>query len=417
MSASFRTGAPSSLRRVHRGLALSRILATGGVSRTMLANELGLSQMGVSRVVRDLMDAGLVEEAGHLERETGPGRSQTLLRIRPDGVFACGIALSAYGTEIAIADAVGGVIGRRRVRVESHTDGQRVIDASSHALVSLIAELDIPRERIAGVGIAVAAHLDSKRRCIVGAGYLGWKPFDLVSPVERITGLPVQADNITNALALAERSFGVARDASDVVLVRSATSLGAATLRDGRVVRGYEQRAGRIGHFRHGRTGLVCSCGRNDCLNCSASGWSVLARLGIVSDPTYRTEMMTAYADAIDQLAIAPETRLGAHAVRTLRAAGAALADALQIVDLFLEPEVLVLDGSMSRVAAYVEGMRRRLEQSGEQGRELAGKLRIGEVRSVKAAAMLVLLDRVYSPALDLTTYLPPIGTSAGDGR
>ena len=56
--------AQSSIRRIHRGLALRGLLMSDVVSRSSLAHTLGLSQMAASRIVRELIDVGLVEEAG-----------------------------------------------------------------------------------------------------------------------------------------------------------------------------------------------------------------------------------------------------------------------------------------------------------------------------------------------------------------
>ena len=63
------SGRPASLRRVHRSMALSELLIRNGMSRTALAKELGLSQMATTRIIRDLMEAGLVREAGLVKEE------------------------------------------------------------------------------------------------------------------------------------------------------------------------------------------------------------------------------------------------------------------------------------------------------------------------------------------------------------
>jgi predicted NBD/HSP70 family sugar kinase len=87
--------------------------------------------------------------------------------------------------------------------------------------------------------------------------------------------------------------------------------------------------------------------------------------------------------------------------VNALKNTGEALAAALQSVSLLLEPEAIVVAGPLSRAAPYLDGVRRGLGRLGESGEEALGKLRCGEIRAARAAAILALLERIYSPALD----------------
>lgn len=390
------------MRRTHRSLALRDLLASGGASRTALAERLGLSQMAVSRIVRDLMDAGLVEETGTASRESGPGRRQTVLQIREDGLFSAGIVMSAYSTEVAIVTPTGKMVARRSVRLANIADGEGAVTALAAALNSLIDDLSLPRPRIVGVGIAIAANLDPRGARIVNAGYLGWKPFNLIEPVAEATGLYVRAENISNALALAETGLGAARSMNDVVLVHTSTQVGASILQNGEIIRGQGFRAGRIGHFEHRESDLICSCGRNDCLNCSASGWSVLARMDLLKDRIYAPADVGDYATAIKSFADPgePGAERNDALVNALQSAGSALAGSLTVLNQTIEPEAMILAGSLARVPDYVAGVRRKLQAS-EEGLEVLGKLRLAEIRAVRAAAILALMERIYSPELD----------------
>jgi glucokinase len=325
-----------------------------------------------------------------------------LLQIRKQGVYAAGIVLSAYSTEVAIVTATGELVAHRAVRIRKTADGQKAVITLAEALNTLIDELALPRSRIIGVGISVAAHLDPEGIRAVSAGYLGWQPFNLVEPVSRITGLFAKAENIVNALTLAETSVGVARHMSDVIVVRNATTIGATILQHGQIIRGHGFRAGRIGHFHRETTPFTCSCGRNDCLNCSASGWSVLARLGIIKDPVYRPDNVAEYANAISALteSAGHEAKQNNAHCEALRNAGAALAGALQLLNQTIEPEAIILAGSMSRAPAYRQGIRQSLDKT-DEGQAALAKIQTGEIRAVRAAAILALLERIYSPALD----------------
>ena len=52
-----------------------------------------------------------------------------------------------------------------------------------------------------------------------------------------------------------------------------------------------------FGHLIDQPTEFTCVCGRNDCLNTTASGWAILARLGKVSSKVIRAEGFEACSD------------------------------------------------------------------------------------------------------------------------
>lgn len=404
MSAAPPIGATSSLRRTHRGLTLRHLLVEGEASRTEIADRLGLSQMAASRIVRELIEADLVEEAGLTNREAGPGRYATSLRLCDRGVYAAGITFSAYSTEVAVVGATGQVVAQRAVELNEFSEGGSALGLLADALIDLIDTHAIPRERVVGVGVVLSAHLDAARRRVLNAGYLGLKPFDVVEPVAMRTGLPAIAENIARALTLAEVAVGVVKDVENVVVIRSATSIGATILHQGRIVRGHDNGAGQIGHLRQRATKLTCSCGRDDCLNCSASGWAVLVRQGIAEGTKYNPKHLPRYASAIERIAdlFSRGETIDKKLSRDLKSAGGALADALLTMDQMIDPKAIVLLGSMPRIPDYLAGIKRRLGKLGTIGQHTLAKIRLGEIRAVRAAALLVLLEKVYSPELDL---------------
>jgi len=371
---------------------------TGGISRTGLAKELGLSQMAMSRIVRDLFDAGLVEECGDETHENGPGRRQRLLRIRPYGAYSAGIVLSAYSNDICIVAANGNVLHNKTIPVKNIANGKATARKLSKALNQLIDKHNIPRQHIVGVGIAVAAQLDVANQSVVSSHLLGWKPFNLVEEVSNITGLPAYAESIVNALTLAEVTIGTIQKKENIIVVRSATTMAASILQHGQLVRGKTQLAGRMGHFQ-------------------------VANLGKTKDGQYNVEHLDAYAQEINALIEAQSDPISrnkktTNQARVIQEAGAELARSLTQLNQFLEPQAIVLYGSMSRLNDYRQGIAKRLESS-EEGKLALDKIRYGELNSVRAAGLLALKETVYSPTLDfeqivesanITNYAKTVG-------
>ena len=88
-------------------------------------------------------------------------------------------------------------------------------------------------------------------------------------------------------------------------------------------MRGASGDAGRIGHFRLEKRSLRCTCGRNDCLNLSATGFGLLAKLGKLDHDTFDRSKLPVYARSL--LATVGDASNADH----LHEAGLLLAEAL----------------------------------------------------------------------------------------
>ncbi|MEZ5660173.1 MAG: ROK family transcriptional regulator [Burkholderiaceae bacterium] len=412
-------GTPSSLRRVHRGLALRGVFDSPGVSRGDLAQRLGLSQMAIGRIVRELEAAGLVAEVSHGVSAQGRGRPASALELRAEGAYVAGVVLSAYAQELALVDLRGRLMASRPVAIGDIRDGEAAVSRVCADIADLVADLGLDPVRLAGAGFSVAVNVDPARGLVLGGGYLGWQPFDLRTRAAERLGVPVSVERVADTLVRAETFCGCAADARAVVLIHAATTLGMSVYFDGTVMRGAGFHAGRIGHFPMRATRLVCSCGQSNCLNCLASGWSVLARLGAADGDKYQPSQVGAYARVIHSL-IEPDSDDRAHLARVrrlLRDAGSELARALAYVDLSFDPDLIVLAGSLARNESYFAGVSRGLQQGGAVGADLSRKTTRSTMAPVRAAALVALLDHVFSPTLELDAMNSPACSLEGPER
>ncbi len=380
---------------------LSRIQAEPGVSRAELARRFGFSEMAATRIARDLLGVGIVEEFDVPEDATAKqrrlGRPRKGLRINPKGVFAAGITVSAYFSEVSICDANGQTIARQIVDNTSFEDAAETARLYSNALRELLQKTDIDIDRVVGVGVALSAKTTPERSEIVRSEYFGWDNDggQFWNEVRRNTGLPVEIENIANALALSEMRFGAARGVSDFALAHVATFAGVSAVSDGRIVRGATGDAGRIGHFRSHQRPLRCTCGRNDCLNLSATGFGVLAKLGMLDHDTFERSKLPFYAKSL--LAAVDDGSNANH----LQDAGRNLAEALDPLAKLLAPELIILSGTLGSSDAYFQGVRNELAATFGYGSGSDFQLVKGEVSPAEAASLLALHSFCYSDRLD----------------
>ena len=380
---------------------LSRIQAEPGVSRAELARSFGFSEMASTRIARDLLAADIIEEFALPEPDTGKqrrlGRPRIGLRINPKGVCAAGITVSAYFSEVSICDANGQTIARQDV---DNASFESVVDTArlySEALRALFAETDIDFDRIVGIGVALLAKTSPDRSEIIRSEYFRWNNDggQFWDEVRKNTGLPVEIENIANALALSEMRFGAARGVSGFALAHIVTFAGVGSVSEGRLVRGASGDAGRIGHFRSVERPLHCTCGRNDCLNLSATGFGVLSKLGKLDHNTCDRSKLPIYAKSL-LAAVDDETNAS-----YFREAGTHLAAALDPMTKLLAPEMIILSGTLGSNDAYFKGAAQELTTSFGYGSDSDFRLVKGVVSLAEAAALLALHTFCYSNRLD----------------
>ena len=101
---------------------------------------------------------------------------------------------------------------------------------------------------------------------------LGWPSFDLKTPLEKATGLPVELENAANACALAELWFGqYAQGVRNLVAVTVSEGIGAGLILNHQLIRGSNGLAGEFGHTTLVEDGIECGCGNRGCWEVYAS--------------------------------------------------------------------------------------------------------------------------------------------------
>ena len=393
---------PGALRRVHRALVLRALFQQAGIDRSELARQIGLSAMGIGRIVRELEEAGLVVEVN--SGNAGRGRPAANLQLNAGGIYVVGTVISAYSREVHLINLHGESVAHCALDLADVTHGPSAVDCACEAIDALISDAGIPAWKIQAAGFAVSANVDSARRLVVGGGYLGWSQFDVAQAAGERLGMPVTVENLSSALLRHEVFNGMAAKSPATVLIHASTTLGASHGSQGQLTVGANNRAGRVGHFPMRRTMLICSCGQSDCLNCSASGWAILNRLGLLPEPAFRHDQILQYSRLLSDL-VAGKLPPGIgrkRLQRVLSESGAALARGLRFLELTYDPALFILAGPLAGVEAYYRGVVSGLQPGGADGTAIAAKLSRCAVSPALGAGSAALQDIVFSPGLDI---------------
>ena len=336
------------LRESNRRAITSLLAIEGPMSRADLVRGTGLSRTTVSSLVGELIGTGQVVETADRGRphKGGSGRPPLLVALAAPTGGVAGVDIGHRHVRVAVADRRGVVLAERTEPMDVDENGVAALDRVARLVEQLATE------PLAAVGMCVPAPLD-RRSARVRTGILpGWREISPAEELHRRLGVPVFADNDANLGALAELGHGAARGATDVVYVKVASGLGAGIVLGGRLHRGASGIAGELGHVQVGEDGQVCRCGNRGCLETLVSAPRLLELL----QPAYDEQLSVERVLELDAAGDAGVRRVLSDAGR---AVGRALADLCNN----LNPELVVVGGSLGASTSLDEAIRGSVER------------------------------------------------------
>jgi predicted NBD/HSP70 family sugar kinase len=264
---------PEDARRSNRGLILRALHHGGPASRADLAKLVGLTPATVSAVIKELLEAGLVDELG---RTSGAiGKPATMIGIEPDARHIVTVSLSEPDQFVGALVNVAGKVVLRRTYERNDRTGADALALLAAICDDLVGDADRP---LLGIGVATPGIVDPDGT-VLRAARLGWSKVPVAHELAARTGLGVYVANDANASALAELTFGVAHS-SDFLMVRVDQGVGVGLVLDGALYRGSRSASGEIGHVVVDPDGSICACGKRGCLETEITAPLLGRRLG-----------------------------------------------------------------------------------------------------------------------------------------
>jgi len=270
------------MRRSNRSVLLTSIYRDGPLSRFELGHQTSLSAASVSNLVGELLDEGVVEEAGSVESDGG--RPRVLLRVAPTFGYVVGAEVGETRVRVELFDLAMNVLSTMVYPIETpKPDPALAVKYVLAGLAEVLAEAGIPADRVLGLGVAVAGVVEGPADAVVHAQTLGWDAVPLGALLAAKTDIPIQVDNGANTLGQAEMWFGAGRGATDAVVALVGSGVGAALVTGGSSYRGTRSSAGEWGHTTIMYGGRQCRCGADGCLEAYVGAEGVLERYRLAS--------------------------------------------------------------------------------------------------------------------------------------
>lgn len=269
--------------------------------------------------------------------------------------MAAALALDIGATKLAVAlvDADGGI--RRIDRTPTLRD-----DGPDAVLDRLFALADRVLDGVQpdAVGIACGGPLDTRAGVLLGPLHLpGWDHVEIVRLAEERFGAPAVLANDASAGAWGEFRAGAAKGAGWQVYLTVSSGLGGGAVLDGRLLVGATTNGGEFGHVCVRPGGRRCTCGRLGCAEAYVAGTQLVERArGAMSAGRASALAGVQDLDAAAIVRFAADDDLARELwADALDCLGQVVTDLVNV----LEPEVVVLDGGLTREDALVDAVRR----------------------------------------------------------
>jgi predicted NBD/HSP70 family sugar kinase len=319
-------------------------LLRDGVPRTraQLAKSTGLARSTIAARVEELMRMGLIMPVADAA-STG-GRPPSQFALNPSARVVLAADIGASHTTVAVMDLTGAILATRTESRAVAEGPEPVLTWVVDAAAGLLEEAGRDIRSLVAMGIGVPGPVEHSTGQPVNPPIMpGWNRFDVPGWVQQHLQVPVLVDNDVNIMALGERATAWPATAH-LMFVKVATGIGAGVISGGELQRGAQGVAGDIGHVRVARGSSVpCHCGNQGCLEAIASGPAIARTLRAQGVP----------AESGDDV-VALVQRGSLDAIQAVRQAGRDIGEVLTACVSLMNPSVIAIGGSMSRVGEHL---------------------------------------------------------------
>ncbi|MEU3169061.1 ROK family transcriptional regulator [Streptosporangium sp. NPDC006930] len=326
----------NSMRARNLGVVLGEVSRSGPISRAALAEITGLTKTTVSKMVGDLIEAGMVAESGAL-RDGERGRPGTAVALSGQRVAALGLEINVDYLSACVVDLTLAV----RLRYTQAVDNRSASPVETLSHLEQLAHRAVDEARAEGLTIAgstLAVPGPVEDGLVHTAPNLGWHDVR----VSELLNFPVTLDNEANLAALGERWFGSVP--GDFLHVSGEIGIGAGLVVGGTLFRGARGLAGELGHVVVSPEGPACRCGGRGCLEQYAGQDALLRAAGLAGVPDGVTTLL-------ERLRAGEPASLEA-CERAGQALGVALTSAVHLMD----PGTIVLGGVFAPLFPWIRG-------------------------------------------------------------
>lgn len=234
------------------------VLVHGAQSRTRLAKKLGLSPATLTRLVKPLIEAGVLAESDAV-RTPGRGRSSLPLDVVADARRFVGVKLTTESIYAVLTDLRAQVLDSETL-AEPSLDVPEVVEAVAEVVARLQARAACS---VDAVGVTVGGKVD-KGETVADSPFLHWHDVPFRTLLAREVKPPLYLANDVVGLTMAQQWFGYGRTYADFALLTVGAGVGYGLVVNHAVVPTF---VSPISHLPIDPHGPLCRWGHRGCMS------------------------------------------------------------------------------------------------------------------------------------------------------
>src|SRR5882757_5600952 len=220
----------------NEAVIIETIRLAGIISRTEISRRTGLTQQSVSRILRVLLQQGLLVEEAQ-ERAERLGKPRTPVRLRSNAAHAVGIHIDPELLTVAVVDLDGTIVRRETV------------DLAAATVSAALSISQVDPKSMLGVGVAVPGPINADGTLLDLPLQPAWRGLEIRQLLQHRLNHPVLVEKDGTAAAIGERWIGRSARARDFAYLYLGTGVGSGLILNGSIYRGLTANAGEFGQL------------------------------------------------------------------------------------------------------------------------------------------------------------------------
>lgn len=320
---------------------------------SVLSKNLSLSLPTIRNMVDSLIAQGSVVVKGNVVSRGG--RNPLVYQLNKDAFCVCAAELDHHEARMVILNCHNEPVSSHLI-ISTHIDDHQLAHKLLDGFEKLLAETNIQRSRIVGVGVSMPGLVDS----VLGVN-LSIKEVvnkDVKANIQSLFNMNVVVENDARMEAYGELLFGKVKNTANSLVVHWGWGLGLGIIHNGALYSGSQGFAGEFSHIRIISEGDLCECGKTGCLQTIASLYYLMKIARKAVSDGVASKLTSTYRHNIDQLKLA---HIVAGALKgdelslvLLRKVSENLAWGLSILIQLYNPEMILIKGPLAAAGPHV---------------------------------------------------------------
>jgi len=238
------------VKDINEQLVLNLIQEYEIISSTDLVKITGMRPSTIFNILKELSKRSVVSFYGKGDSTEKGGKKPYLWQLNKDAAYIIGLDIEVGEITSVILDFGGGIVAKKTIKLETGRTLDEFAKTIIKVVTNIIAENNIAKEKILGLGVAVAGVVDNVNGTVIMTSVLPEMNFSLLKKLNSLP-FPVLIENNANAAAIGLKWNGYTETKRNYLIVlveidKNVSGLGIGIVIDGELYRGSTFCAGEL---------------------------------------------------------------------------------------------------------------------------------------------------------------------------